>query len=193
MTVIPVVGKRSQPVHVVSIAVRLDHRSHRLGRDLRDFVQQHLPAGRGGLGVDHDHALIADDHAAVSAAALDPIDVGRQLVRRERRGGLPLRQSAQAGNGSNGQFFCESHTWGLLCAALREDRRQCVHARRIRRRLCRSGILFQAGSESLQFGGILLVRRRCLGLRDCRVQRGDLFAAPPRRCGSTGRHRRVPR
>ena len=44
-----------------------------------------LPPAARGLGVDHDHAFVADNDAAVSAAAFDPVNVGLQLMDHERR------------------------------------------------------------------------------------------------------------
>ena len=79
-------GERGESVDMVSVAVRENDGGDRLRRDLRDILQQFFPAGRGRLGVDDDHAFVADDDAAVSAAALNPVNVGLQLMGHERRG-----------------------------------------------------------------------------------------------------------
>ena len=45
------------------------------GSDFRDMAGQFLATGQGRLGVENKHALPAPNHPAVSAAALDPVNV----------------------------------------------------------------------------------------------------------------------
>jgi len=92
---------------VVSIAVRENDGGDRLGCDLGDIVEQFLPARGSRLGVDDDDAIVADDDAAISAAALHPVNVGLQLMSHEWRGrlagALTLRHGRNDQHGQSSQ------------------------------------------------------------------------------------------
>src|SRR5258706_489772 len=81
-------GKRSQPVHMVAVAVRNKDRGDRLGRDLCDRGKQLSATGGCSLGVDDDHAVGADDEARISSTPFHPVDVWLQLMDAK-----PLRRS----------------------------------------------------------------------------------------------------
>ena len=73
-------GEGGEAVDVVAVAVGEDDGGDGFRSDLRDVVEQLLAACLGGLGVDDDDAVGADDDGAVAAAALDPVDVGLELM-----------------------------------------------------------------------------------------------------------------
>src|ERR1700722_15799054 len=73
---------------MVAVAVRENDRRDRVRRYLCDILQEFLPTRGARLGVDNDHALVTNDHAAVAATALNPVNVGFQLMNHEWRGRL---------------------------------------------------------------------------------------------------------
>ena len=67
--------ERRQPIHMVAVAVCLNHRHHGLGRNLGNILKKLLAARGRCFGVDHNDALVADYDAAVSAAAFNPVHI----------------------------------------------------------------------------------------------------------------------
>ena len=94
--------KRRKPVDVVSIAVGQDDRRDRLIGELADFVDDSFSGFQRRLHIDHGYAVLADDDAGISPAALDEVDVvldlleGQRLVRR-----LSESERAQCGQSCN--------------------------------------------------------------------------------------------
>jgi hypothetical protein len=79
--------ERGGAVDVVAVAVRFDQVRDRFWRQLGDLGEQRLRGFDRGLGVDDDHALVADDDAGIAAAALDPVDLAfLHRVHDQRRG-----------------------------------------------------------------------------------------------------------
>src|ERR1700677_1136056 len=109
-------GERCQPIDVIAVAVRENDGGYRLWRDFGDIIQQFFSALRGRLGVDDDHAFVADDDSAVSATAFDPVNVWLQLVDHERSGcrSLSARQCSESDRGRDrdkpeGKTFSSVH------------------------------------------------------------------------------------
>jgi hypothetical protein len=60
---------------VIAVAVRQDDGGYRLRSDFGDILQQFSSTRGSGLCLDDDDAFVADNYAAVSAAALHPVNV----------------------------------------------------------------------------------------------------------------------
>ena len=119
-------GECRKAVHVISVTMGENH-SGRLRRDLGDIRQQFLAAVERSFGIHNDHAFIADDDAAVSAAAFNPVHVGlltgewqrcgRSLRERHRSEGVQSQQRRK----SERKIFFEETWCSILLQKLYHD------------------------------------------------------------------------